>query len=169
MEITITKITSTDIIFMVGVVVAAIGVIATIISVIFAMKALYRKNRLTSVMLVADTLKVFAADKDMQDMFFAIEYDKFKYTPEFHTSPEERKMDKMLSHLSAAALAWDNGLIRQEDIVLVQYDVIRILRNKEVQKYLHVHLGNWTQSQKLQHPYQAFIKLGEYLEKSPAM
>ena len=72
-------------------------------------------------------------------------------------------------HLSAAALAWDNGLIRQEDIVLVQYDVIRILRNKEVQKYLHVHLGNWTQSQKLQHPYQAFIKLGEYLEKSPAM
>ena len=46
MEITITKITSTDIIFMVGVVVAAIGVIATIISVIFAMNALYRKNRL---------------------------------------------------------------------------------------------------------------------------
>ena len=31
MEITITKITSTDIIFMVGVMVAAIGVIATII------------------------------------------------------------------------------------------------------------------------------------------
>lgn len=130
--------------------------------------SLQRNNRLTSMTLATDALKAFAADKDMQDAFFSIEYDKFRYTVSFHDSPEERRMDKMLYHLSAVALAWKNGFIQEEDLGILQYYVVRILRNDGIQEYFDFLLKKWTKSQRLEHPYHTLVKLGEHLDSSPS-
>jgi len=45
---------------------------------------------------VAGCLKDFAADKDIQRAFYAIEYDEFVYDQNFHKSDQERKIDKLL-------------------------------------------------------------------------
>ena len=142
----------------IGAIVAAIGLVLAARSARNAADELRRKNRLTSVTLVADALNVFNADKDMQTMFYKIEYGEFKYHSDFQNSSEERQLDKLLRHLSAIAHARNNGFVQQADMELLQYCVSRILRNKEVQKYFKW-LFPWAKEQGLEHPYHALIEL----------
>ena len=169
MEITIINII-TILIAVAGLFVAFLKAGASARSAHNAEIALQRNERLTSVTLVADALKSFVADKDMQTAFYAIEYDDFYYGDgsRFHKTDEERRADKLLRHFAALALAYNNGLIRREDLVLVQYYVKRILKNDEVQEYLDF-LFQWAKKQGVEHPYQELVKLGKHLEKSPAV
>ena len=153
-------ITITDYITMLGVIVAAIGVSITAWQ-------LCRGNGLTSANSVAQCLKEFAADKDMQEIFYAIEYGDFKYGPGFHGSPEERLLDKLLQHFSVVALLWKNGFIKPTDLVTIKYYVVRIMGNEEVKKYVNGHLQKWVKRKGIEHPYQPLNSLAKHLENHP--
>lgn len=44
---------------------------------------------------MAECLKTFAEEEDIQRAFYPIEYSQFKYNKEFHGSEMERAMDKL--------------------------------------------------------------------------
>ena len=80
-------------------------------------------------------------------------------------SPQEREIDKLLRHFANLALAWQAGLLTKEDVKPVQYYVLRVVRNTEIQKYLEF-IAQWTSSSSLgEHPYAALTKLSLELEK----
>lgn len=143
------------------------GILATTVGVGFAALALWRKNRLTSVNFAAQALKEFAADWVMQDVFYEAEYNKFEY-PGHNGGPGERKIDRLLRHFAAVALAWEKGLVKPGDVVLIRYYVLKTMRNRNVMKYVNTVCNHWAkQRQKIEHPYTVLKRFYEDLEKSP--
>ncbi|MGD0021206.1 MAG: hypothetical protein ABSC54_02780 [Smithellaceae bacterium] len=146
--------------------------IATTISAMSAALGLFltfnqsrRTNTQARATLVANCLKGFTEDEEIQRAFYTLEYAKFKYNKRFHNSQLERRIDKLLRHFANIALAWQANLLSIRDIRPIQYYVLRILRNKELQKYLEF-IESWTRQDNLgEHPYKVLIKLAAALEQ----
>ena len=77
-----------------------------------------------------------AGDTDIQAAYYAIQYSDFRYDSAFHRSEHERQVDKLLRHFANLALSWQAGLLTTEDVRPIQYYVLRVMRDAEVQKYL---------------------------------
>lgn len=122
-----------------------------------------RTNAQSRASLIAACLKGFTEDEEIQRAFYAIEYSEFRYDQNFHKSSCEREVDKLLRHFSNIALAWQAGLLSIQDVRPIQYYVLRVLRNPEIQNYLKF-ISEWSKQQALgEHPYAVLIQLGEKL------
>jgi hypothetical protein len=118
-----------------------------------------RTNKQSRAALVSNTIREFSNDEDMRAIFYSIEYSEFQYEDDFHNSPEERKLDKVLVHFSNLALAWQAGLLTDTDIEPVTYFVRRLLRDKGVKQYLQF-VEVWSDHADLgEHPYAALTKM----------
>ena len=128
----------------------------------------YQSRRITAqarAALVAACLKGFAEDEEIQRAFYAIEYSEFKYDNGFHKSDREREIDKLLRHFANIALAWQAGLLSTRDVRPVQYYVLRIIRDPDIQSYLKF-IAGWSEQQALgEHPYAVLSQLSERLAK----
>ena len=145
----------------------SLGALATALGAGIAAYQLRRKNRLTSVSIVAQALKEFAVDNVMQDVFYDIEYGKFEYPGGSQGSTEERRIDRLLRHFAAIALARKNGLVNSGDLVLIQYYVVKIMDNDNVMKYVRKIRRNWAKDgRKIEHPYTVLKRFYEDLEES---
>ena len=124
-----------------------------------------RTNAQARATLVAKCLERFTDNEDMPAIFYEIEYSRFKYNAAtFHDSAEEKQLDKLLMHLSTAALAWEAGLLRREDLQPLQYIVRRTLRDPGVTEYLGF-VAEWSSRANLgEHPYIALANLGRALD-----
>jgi hypothetical protein len=124
-----------------------------------------RTNAQVRAALVAACLKGFTEDEEIQRAFYAIEYSEFKYDDGFHKSDREREVDKLLRHFANIALAWQAGLLSITDVRPIQYYVLRVIRNPEVQNYLKF-IDAWSEKQALgEHPYAVLTKLSKKLAK----
>lgn len=105
---------------------------------------------------VAKWLERFVDDLETREIYYKIEYDEFKYDPStFHPSEEEWRLDKLLLHLSNAALAQQSGLLRQENLLPLQYLARRVISNEAVKAYL-VKVSEVAAKNKLgDHPYNS--------------
>jgi hypothetical protein len=113
--------------------------------------------------LVAEYLKSFTQDDDIQRAYYAVAYSRFRYSDDFHGSESEREIDKLLRHFSNIALAWQAGLLSTRDVRPIQYYVLRVTRNDEVRKYLEF-IADWSKQQHLgEHPYIVLDQLSEQL------
>ena len=147
-------------IFLVG------GAFAAALGAGVAANQLRRNARLASVNFVAQALKEFAANKDMQNVFYDIEYERFKY-PGHGGNPEERKTDRLLRHFATVALAWENGIVKPGDLVLIRYYVARTMRDHKVMEYVDFVCEGWAKkAQKVEHPYTVLKRFHKYLEES---
>ena len=145
----------------------SLGALATALGVGIAAYQLRRKNRLTSVSIVAQALKEFAADNVMQDVFYDIEHKKFKYPGGNQGSPEERRADRLLRHFAAVALAWEKGIVKPEDLVLIQYYVVKTMHNGNVIQYVDNVCANWDgEGWEIEHPYAVLKRFYEHLKES---
>lgn len=123
-----------------------------------------RTNRQTRAMLVAEGLKEFMNDREIQKAFYLIEYSKFTYTENFHGSNTERSVDKLLRLFSNLALFWRGGLLCPADLAPLTYYFVRVHGNPEIKKYLNF-MSSWTKSQGIvDHPYAAFGELATIFE-----
>jgi hypothetical protein len=122
-----------------------------------------RSNAESRAQLVAQTLKEFSGNADMQAAFYLLEYSDFVYDDSFHGSELERKIDHLLRHFSNLALAWQAGLLSKKDVLPVQYYVLRIMQNPEIRRYMEF-LENWASvAGAAQHPYIVLGKLANEL------
>lgn len=125
-----------------------------------------KSNAQVRAKLVAECLQRFCDDRDMQDVFYDIEYAHFMYEEvDFHGTELERKVDKLLLHFSSVALAWRAGLLRVGDLKPLQYIVRRILRDDGIQSYLQF-VFEWSSRTNLgEHPFVALAMMGETIER----
>ena len=124
-----------------------------------------RTNAQARAAIVAACLKGFAEDEEIQRAFYAIEYSDFRYDEAFHRSDKEREVDKLLRHFANIGLAWQAGLLRTRDAKPIQYYVLRVMRDPEVQKYLKF-LARWSSDQGLgEHPYAVLNELSKKLTR----
>lgn len=124
-----------------------------------------RTNAQARAALVAACLKGFAEDEDILRAFYAIEYSEFRYDDAFHRSDREREVDKLLRHFANIALAWQAGLLRTRDVRPIQYYVLRVMSDQEVQKYLRF-MASWSKEANLgEHPYQVLTELSKRLAR----
>jgi hypothetical protein len=113
--------------------------------------------------LVAEYLRSFTEDEDIQRAYYAVAYSRFLYADDFHGSESERDIDKLLRHFSNIALAWQAGLLSTHDVRPIQYYVLRVTRNDEVRRYLSF-MADWSKQQHLgEHPYVVLAQLSEQL------
>ena len=146
-------------------VVPAVGLLLTAIGLFMNVAQSRRTNAQGRAALVASCLKGFSDDKEMQEAFYQIEYEKFEFNEEFNESPMERAIDKLLRHFANLALSWQAGLLTTADVKPIKYYLLRIMRNDGIQKYVN-YLADWTSSQKIsEHPYSVLAKLHNELEK----
>ena len=124
-----------------------------------------RTNAQARATLVADCLKGFAGDEEIQRAFYAIEYSNFKYDGGFHNSEQEREIDKLLRHFANIALAWQADLLSTSDVRPIQYYVLRVMRDPDIQKYLSFIAECSERANLGEHPYAVLGKLGERLAK----
>ena len=88
------------------------------------------------------------------------------YDSAFHRSEKEREIDKLLRHFANIALAWQAGLLTIADVKPVQYYVLRVMRDPEIQKYLDF-ISQWSVRASLgEHPYRVLTKLSHELTES---
>jgi hypothetical protein len=139
-------------------------------SAIFAASALVlnilqsrRTNAQARAALVAECLKDFANDEDIQRAFYAIEYNEFVYDSRFHKSDQEREIDKLLRHFANLALSWKSGLLSIEDVRPVQYYILRVMKNPEILKYMEFMTEWLKRSNSGQHPYAVLGELCDTL------
>ena len=125
-----------------------------------------RTNAQARAALVAACLKGFADDEEIQRAFYAIEYSEFRYDEKFHKSDQEREVDKLLRHFANIALAWQAGLLSTHDVRPIQYYVLRVMRDPEIQKYLKF-IAQWSKQASLgEHPYAVLSEMSEILTKA---
>lgn len=124
-----------------------------------------KNNRLYRSKIVSDCLHTFMNDEKMHNAFYKIEYNEFKYDENFHTSDQEKEIDKLLRHFSNLALMWEQGLLDLKDIYPVQYFIARTTNDPEVAKYMQF-IENWIKKAKTGgHPYSSLSELAEALNE----
>ena len=146
-------------------VVPALGAVFAAFGLILNVQQSRRTNAQTRAALVAGCLKGFAEDEEIQKAFYSIEYSKFRYDDSFHDSTHEREIDKLLRHFANIALAWQVGLLTTADVRPIQYYVLRVTQDTEIQEYLQF-MREWSKRASLgEHPYTVLTKMSEVLAK----
>jgi hypothetical protein len=117
--------------------------------------------------LVAECLKTFAEDTDIQHAYNTIVHPEFQY--QGFDSPEyEQQIARLLRHFSNIALAWQVGLLSIQDIRPIEYYILRVVRNPEIKKYIDF-VARWSKEQKLgQNPFIVLNALTDRLEADGA-
>jgi hypothetical protein len=124
-----------------------------------------RTNAQVRAALVAECLKSFAADENIQLAYYAVARPKRQYAEaEGFQGSEERDIDKLLRHFSNIALAWRAGLLSIHDIRPIQYYMLRVVRNPEIKKYLESVARGSKEQQLGEHPYTVLNALTEQLD-----
>jgi len=133
-------------------VVSALSSLIAAAALIVNARQIVLNNKIRRASIVTEIFQVFMDDDAMQDMFYKIEYDLFEYGDSFHSSVEERQLDKLLRHFSNLAVMWENKFIDTRDIQPVEYFILRITQNREVIKYLSF-IEEWSADAGMTHPY----------------
>ena len=97
---------------------------------------------------VVNFLTKYLEDADATEMFYKLEYNQFVYNKSFHSSPDEIKLDKLLSHFERVAILHEMKIITETDLQLITYDVLHICWDDHVRNYFK-YLDGLVAAQKL--------------------
>jgi hypothetical protein len=138
--------------------------VATLIGVFAAYRQIYISNRQKRADLVLQLCNQFYQDKEIQEIYYKIEYNDFKYEiQKFHGSEEEKQLDKLLGLFSNIGQLYDMKIIKDADLEFIKYEFQIIYENKSVTAYFKT-LDNWFQIRKITHlKFHPFRKVGKML------
>ncbi len=104
----------------------------------------------------------FTSSLDISDIYYKIEYNRFTYNDQFHESPEERQLDKLLCLFETVAKLYKLNNITRKDMTILEYQFKVIFQNPGVQGYLDF-IENWCINNQLIFPYSSFRQVGQML------
>lgn len=119
--------------------------VVAIIALVFAIVQVVQSQRHKRAEFIINLYDEFIKDEDMMEMFYKIEYDEFVYDANFHQSPEEKKLDKLLGHFDNICSLYKMGILSDDDMRFVKYNISRVVTNDNVQKYF-CFLDSWYMS-----------------------
>jgi len=137
---------------------AAIGLFLTA----YQISRVIRQRRIER---VDEVRRELFGNEELQQIYYKLEYQEFKYTAEFHTSEEEKHLDKLLSMFDSLAKQVELGLLSVKDLDLVAYEYIVTYQDPSVQDYF-TFLDGWFEDRGMRRrPFQAFRLVATKLEK----
>ena len=111
---------------------AAIATIGAFVYAIVQVKQSKKHKRAEFIVQLHD---MFVQDQEMVDMFYRLEYGEFEYSEAIHMTPEEQILDKLLGHFNNICRLHEMGVLKDEDIELMSYELCQVARNSQVNKY----------------------------------
>src|ERR1041385_6053013 len=103
-----------DLIQFVALLIASLGLFLNLIQLKIA-------NRQKRAEYIINLYNQSALDKDVLDIYYKIEYGEFRYDHEFHRSPEEIKLDKLIDMYDNIAKLYRLGNFTLRDLSYVAY------------------------------------------------
>lgn len=137
---------------------------ATTIGVFAAFIQIYISNRQKRADLLLQLCNQFYQDKEMQDIYYDIEYGQFHYAAgTFHMSEDERKLDKLLGLFSNIGQLFEMGIINDRDLEFIKYEFQIIYECPDVQNYFQT-LDGWFKTRRINHlKFQPFRNVGQII------
>ncbi|UCH77483.1 MAG: hypothetical protein JSU81_07010 [Candidatus Coatesbacteria bacterium] len=106
----------------------------------------------------------YVLDRDLAELYYQIDYEKFQFDESILDSDQERKLDKLLYMYENIARVYVMDNLNKADIKYFAFRFIRVYQSAEVKKYLA--FLNSAYGEKLTvKPFEAFQKVGPILEK----
>lgn len=106
----------------------------------------------------------YLLDPDLIELYYLIDYEKFKFDEGMLQTDREKKLDKLLYIYENIARMYVMDNINKSDIKYFAYRFIRVYQNAEVKKYV-AFLNEWYGKKLTVKPFEAFQKVGPILEK----
>ena len=158
MPIFVNQITISDIIQTLAIVVAIIGLF-------FNFAQLKSGNKQKRAEYIISLYNQYMSDKNMLDIYYKIEYQKLKYSSDFHGSDDEKNLDKLLEFYDNIAKLYELKNFTLEDLDYVAYRYLIIYQDQSVKVYLEF-LDNWFEKRGMKlKPFLNFRKVGKVLQK----
>ena len=123
-------------------------------------KNLLQKRAEFLIMLARDYL----LDPDLIELYYEIDYERFKFDESVLQTDQEKKLDKLLYIYENIARMYLMDNINKNDIRYFAYRFIRVYQNPEVKKYVAL-LNGWYGKKLSVKPFEAFQKVGPILER----
>ena len=106
----------------------------------------------------------YLLDPDLIELYYEIDYERFKYDESVLQTDKEKKLDKLLYIYENIARMYVMDNINKSDIKYFAYRFIRVYQNEEVKKYV-AFLNDWYGKKLSVKPFEAFQKVGPILER----
>ncbi len=106
----------------------------------------------------------YLLDPDLVELYYLIDYEKFRFDESMLETDQEKKLDKLLYMYENIARMYVMDNINKNDIKYFAYRFIRVYQNAEVKKYV-AFLNGWYGKKLSVMPFEAFQKVGPILEK----
>lgn len=123
-----------------GNLISFLGFIATAIGLFVAVKQMKRNFKIQKSNLILKITDELFEDSAQRQFFYKIDYERFKFDLDnldsFKESDDERRLDSLLYKYDAISKVIRMKLIDIEDIEFLMFEIIQVLENKEVQKYI---------------------------------
>ncbi len=120
---------------------------------------IWQKVRMSHAEQVAKMIDKIQYDPKLQNLFYDIEYNRFQYSSDFHGSDLEKTVDELLHHYEYVLYLQERGLLKKQEFLFFEYDIQRIVENKNMQDYLFnlYHFVDWGS---LSFKYQRLLSYG---------
>jgi len=119
------------------IIISLTGLILSIVGGFFALLQWKQSTALKRAEIIKHIVDKLRYDKEMASVIHMVEYNKFKYTIEFHKNPElEQRIDGLLAMLDYVCYLRSNNILRKKEFTILKHRVVWILKRKDIQTYL---------------------------------
>jgi len=150
----------------IGDIVATIGLLFASVGLFLNWWQLRKDNIRKRAEFIIQNFNQYLIDSDSAQMFYKLEYGNFVYNEvDFHGSPEEIKLDKLLRYFERIAALYEMGVLSLEDLALVEYEFLRINQNPAIRDY-YAFLDEWgKQAGVIHNHFDSLRRVAELLER----
>ena len=117
-------------------IIASLALVAAAVAAVAAYRQFQSSVRATRAALLKDLYLQFRNDEFVAEAFYKIEYGEFRYTPEFHESKDEPKIDRLLTLCELVCAMHSDGTLTDREMEYFKYQFKRIHGDLEIKKYL---------------------------------
>jgi hypothetical protein len=120
--------------------VAVIALVVAMVGAVVAVVTLIRNSRVQKAQFIANLVKDLFQDGDLRKFYYKVDYEKFHFDPEkvsdFKESEDERHLDALLYHYNTVGRLVRLGVISQDDVEFLLFEIVQVFKNSEVEKYI---------------------------------
>ena len=94
------------------------------------------------------------------EAYYLVEYNKFTYDSNFHNSPTEQKIDRLLSFADLVCELYFLGIIKRREMEFFKYRFLRLAADSSIQAYLEFLTGFYERVGMKKRPFHSFASYG---------
>ena len=139
-------------------IIAIATLLVGLISVVFVGIQLWQKYRMDHSKQVLDMLNKTRSERDIVELFYQLDYNKFHYDGRFQGSQMEPLVDNVLHYYEYILYLKNQRILNKKDFKFFEYDIQRIVGNHDMQSYFFT-LYHFV-SKRMSFKYQRLLRYG---------